>query len=240
MRLDAGTQIFLHSLSQLSCQSRKETKRLRDEMDVFVTEIGVSTRGASKNAASPDGDGGRTVEAQLGEAISACAGGDRHGVSRILAIEGDQLFGVARRMLGRSELAEEALHDAMIQVWTKAGQHHADHGSARGWIYAVLRNRCLNILRSEKRMSACSPDDLTALQDARQPTDDPYEWRMLPGSSRLRQCLDQIEPETRKGILLAHVSGYSHGEIAAIMKVPLGTAKSWIRRGLSRLRECLS
>lgn len=192
------------------------------------------------DAASPDGDGAHSIEAQLGEAISACAHGDRRGVSQILAIEGDRLFGVARRMLGRSELAEEAVQDALIQVWTKSGQHQADHGSARGWIYAILRNRCLNILRSEKRMSACSPDDLTALQDARQHTDDPYEWRMLPGSSRLRQCLDQIEPASRTGIMLAHVSGYSHGEIAAIMKVPLGTAKSWIRRGLSRLRECLS
>ncbi|WP_413773398.1 sigma-70 family RNA polymerase sigma factor [Aurantimonas coralicida] len=205
-----------------------------------MTEIGASKSDAPMRDAPRNDEVETTAESRLADALAACAGGDRHGVSRILSIEGGRLFGVARRMLGRGELAEEAVQDAMVQVWTKAEQYKADHGSARGWIYAILRNRCLNILRSEKRMSACAPDDMAALQDARQHTDDPYEWRMLPGSSRLRQCLDQIEPATRTGILLAHVSGYSHGEIAAIMKVPLGTTKSWIRRGLSRLRECLS
>lgn len=176
----------------------------------------------------------------LGAAIAACAGGDRDGIAQILSLEGDRLFAVAKRILGRVELAEEALQDAMIQIWRKADQHKADHGSARGWVYAILRNRCLSILRSEKRMSLLAPEDIVELQDARAIHDEPTEWRMLPGSSRLRHCLEQVEPATRTGILLAHLSGYSHGEVAAVLKVPLGTAKSWIRRGLLKLRECLS
>ncbi|MDQ0315697.1 sigma-70 family RNA polymerase sigma factor [Amorphus orientalis] len=185
-------------------------------------------------------DSAQSAEARLRAALVACARGDRSGVGEILAVEGRQLLGVARRMLQRNELAEEALQDAMVQIWRKASQFRADDGSARGWIYAVLRNRCLNILRDDRRLSLVSPEDLTAMQDARQEAADPDSWQRIPTSQRLRACLEALDDDVRQCILLAHISGYSHGEIAAIRRLPLGTAKSWIRRGLASLRECLS
>lgn len=180
------------------------------------------------------------AESRLSSALEACARGDQSGLGIILDTEGGRLLGLARRMLQRDELAEEALQDAMVRIWQKAGQFRAEHGSARGWIYAVLRNRCLNILRDGRRLAIVAPEDLTAMQDARQEAASPDLWQGLPGSDGLRACLEALEPETRRCILLAHVGGYSHGEIAALQRVPLGTAKSWIRRGLLSLRECLS
>lgn len=177
---------------------------------------------------------------RLEQALQACIQGRAEGIDAILEIEGPQLLGVARRILGRHDLAEEALQDAMVQVWRKCGQQHGAEGSARGWIYAVLKNRCLTILRDGRRLASLSPEELTRMQDARQDLVPDEGWQLLAGRGRLGECLDALDDPSRRAILLAHVAGYSHGEISARQGVPLGTAKSWIRRGLAALRECLS
>lgn len=177
---------------------------------------------------------------RLKEALLACAAGRQTGVDSILAIEGPQLLGVARRILQRADLAEEALQDAMVLVWRKAAQFDAAAGSARGWIYAILRNRCLNILRDGKRLAILAPADLASLQEARQQIVPPQDWEILAGSSRLRDCLQGLDQPSRHAILLAHVAGYSHADIASRQDMPLGTTKSLIRRGLHALKECLS
>jgi RNA polymerase sigma-70 factor (ECF subfamily) len=176
----------------------------------------------------------------LRNALLACAAGRNSGVTTILDCEGPQLLGVAYRILGRHDLAEEALQDAMLQIWRKAGQFDASHGSARGWIYAILRNRCLNILRDGKRLSILSPTDLATLQEHRQTVVPTEEWELLAGPSRLRNCLKGLDDSSRHIILLAHVAGFSQTEIAARQDMPLGTIKSLIRRGLHALKECLS
>lgn len=176
----------------------------------------------------------------LRRALADCAAGRDSGISVILDSEGPQLLGVARRMLRRHDLAEEALQDAMVQVWRKADQYNAASGSARGWIYAILRNRCLNILRDSKRLSILSPTDLAALQEGRQGVVPTEGWELLAGPSRIRDCLNGLDGQSRHCILLAHVAGFSHAEIASRQDVPLGTIKSLIRRGLHALKECLT
>jgi RNA polymerase sigma-70 factor (ECF subfamily) len=168
------------------------------------------------------------------------AAGQQAGINAILDSEGGQLLGIARRMLGRHDLAEDALQDAMVQVWRKAAQFDAQTGSARGWIYAILRNRCLNILRDSKRLSVLSPAELTTLQEHRQQVVPTEGWELLAGKSRLRDCLHTLDGHSRHAILLAHVAGFSHAEISTRQDVPLGTIKSLIRRGLLALKECLS
>ena len=185
----------------------------------------------------PAGEADR--RARLDDALARCAAGDWSGMEAVLALEGAQLLGVAIRMLGRRELAEEALHDALVQVWRGAGsRRHA--GAGRGWLYAILRNRCRNVLRSERRLTPLPPADLAAMQDARQLALAEEGWRLLAGPGRLRDCLEELDGRGRQAILLAHVSGCTHGEIAARLDAPIGTVKSWIRRGLRTLRDCLS
>ncbi|RJE80020.1 RNA polymerase subunit sigma [Paracoccus sp. JM45] len=176
----------------------------------------------------------------LRKALLDCAAGDNSGVTTILQCEGPQLLGVAYRILGRHDLAEEALQDAMLLVWRKAVQFDAAHGSARGWIYAILRNRCLNILRDGKRLSILSPADLAILQEHRQTVVPTENWELLAGPSRLRDCLKGLDDSSRQIILLAHVAGFSQSEIATRQDMPLGTIKSLIRRGLHALKECLT
>ncbi len=187
-----------------------------------------------------DADPSTALAQRLRSALAACAAGRHAGIDTILASEGPQLLGLARRMLGRADLAEDALQDAMVQIWRKADQFDAQTGSARGWIYAVLRNRCLNILRDTKRLSLLPPDDLAQLQDSRQQIVPPQDWEILAGPGRIRDCLRGLDGQSRHAILLAHVAGFSHAEIADRQSVPLGTVKSLIRRGLHALKECLT
>ncbi|QPM90893.1 sigma-70 family RNA polymerase sigma factor [Pseudooceanicola algae] len=177
---------------------------------------------------------------RLRDALFACAAGRNAGLDTILDSEGPQLLGVAHRILGRHDLAEEALQDAMLLIWRKARQFSADSGSARGWIYAILRNRCLNILRDGKRLSLLSPGDLATLQERRQAIVPTEDWEILAAPSRIRDCLKGLDGQSRHIILLAHVAGFSHAEIATRQDVPLGTIKSLIRRGLHALKDCLT
>jgi len=181
----------------------------------------------------PDPDG-----CEMTIALAGCARGDRSALRRIVDVEGSRLLGVATRMLRRRDLAEEAVQDALVQIWRKAGQFRAGQGSARGWVFAILRNRCLNILRDGARMSHVDADTLRDMQDGRQQASD-QAWDNL-GPMALRDCLGALDGSSRHAILLAYVGGYSHGEIAALQATPLGTCKSKIRRGLETLRGCLS
>lgn len=185
-------------------------------------------------------DNDRDGQQVIAVALAACVKGDHGGIDAILGAEGGRLLGVAMRMLGRRDLAEEALQDAMVQVWRKAAQFRAEDGSARGWVYAILRNRCLNILRDSRRLSFLDPAALAVMQEARQASVPDEDWQLLPGSTRLRDCLSRLDPNGRQAILLAYVSGLSQGEISGRLDVPLGTVKSWIRRGLDTLRGCLA
>ena len=177
---------------------------------------------------------------EIDAAILLCATGDRSGLSLIYEREAGRLVGVAQRLLRRRELAEDAVQDAFVQIWRKAGQFSPASGSGRGWIYAILRNRCLNMLRDGRREELMPVEELDDLRERQTVPDTDLELARLSTDSRLRACLDGLDPQKRDSILMAYCSGYTHGEIAGRLGVPLGTAKAWVRRGLSALRECMA
>lgn len=173
-------------------------------------------------------------------ALAACAAGDRDALRQIFDREAGKLVAVAQRIVRRRDLAEEVVQEAFIRIWTHAHQYAPDRGSARGWIYAIVRNRALNMLRDGKREDLVGEDRLEALQDSEQQEEIMAAWHRLDRDSRLKECLGGLDDTKRRGILMAYVGGYTHGEIAGRLKLPLGTAKSWIRRGLLSLRECMA
>jgi RNA polymerase sigma-70 factor (ECF subfamily) len=170
--------------------------------------------------------------------LNACARGDRPSLARLHAAEAARMIGVAERLLRRRALAEEAVQDAFVQVWRRASSFDAGKGSGRTWLYAVLRNRCLNILRSENRTDL--PGDNRVFERASEDDDPETVVAKLGEAGRLRACLQQLEPKRRQAIVLAYAHGLSHGELAGRLDLPLGTIKSWIRRGMATLKECLS
>jgi RNA polymerase sigma-70 factor (ECF subfamily) len=137
-------------------------------------------------------------------------------------------------------LAEEIVQEAFIVIWTKAHQYVPSQGSARGWIYAIVRNRALNALRDGAREELAPDETLAEIASAEEAHEADLAWSRLDAGSRLRECLAGLDDTKRRCILMAYVSGYTHGEIAGRLKTPLGTVKAWIRRGLSALRECMA
>ena len=176
----------------------------------------------------------------LADALFGCAKGDRQSLRLIFEREAPRLVAVAERIVRRRDLAEDVVQEAFIRIWTCAHQYAPERGSARGWIYAIVRNRALNMLRDGKREDLVAEDRLETLQETDQLEQIMAAWHRLDRNSRLRDCLGALDETKRQGILLAYVGGYSHGEIAGRLRIPLGTAKSWVRRGLASLRECMA
>lgn len=172
------------------------------------------------------------LEPEISAAIVRCAAGDKSALRLIYDLEAARMIGVAIRILRRRDLAEEATHDAFMRIWRGARSFDASRGSARAWLYTIVRNQALTILRDERRFDPEQP------ADGESPQPD-LALQRLPESSALRQCLQQLEASRRNAIVLAYVHGFSHGELAGRLGMPLGTIKSWIRRGLASLQECM-
>jgi len=170
-------------------------------------------------------------------AIAACARGDRAALNRLYQREAARMLGVAQRIVKRRPLAEEAVQDAFVQVWRKAASFDPALGSGRTWLYAILRNRALNILRDESRTDLVG--ESTAFDRASEDDDPETIVAKLSDAGALKRCLQTLDEKRRAAILLAYAHGLSHGELAERLSMPLGTVKSWIRRSLGALKECL-
>lgn len=170
-------------------------------------------------------------------ALLACAGGDKSALQALYDVEAPRMIGAAFRLLKQHTLAEDAVHDAFLNIWSKAASFNPDLGSGRAWIYAVLRNRALNMLRSEDRVDYTADIEQFGLMSDEE--DPEAVVSRLSDASALRRCLEQLDAKRRSAIVLAYIHGLSHGELAGRLNVPLGTMKSWIRRGLLALKECL-
>jgi len=176
-------------------------------------------------------------EGEIEAALLACAAGDKTALRRIYEAESPRMLGVAQRLLKRRALAEEAVQDTFVLIFRHAARFDPERGAGLTWIYAILRNRSLSILRDEKRTET---SDTPIAEETASEEDDPETvMAKLSDASALRACLERLPPQRRGLVLLAFVQGLTHGEIAGRLKLPLGTVKSWIRRSLLSLKECL-
>lgn len=171
-------------------------------------------------------------------ALLACARGERFALRALYEHEARWLLGVALRIVRDRERAEDVLHDAFMQVWQHAATFDPALGSARGWIYTVVRHAALKAARDPGRLQVLDVAELTALSDAQQ-RDDADDDRGLDADS-LERCLQRLDAQRRACVVHAFVDGYTHEQIAARLATPLGTVKSWIKRSLASLKECLS
>ena len=137
------------------------------------------------------------------------------------------------RVLGDIDLAEEAVQDAFMRLWRSARTYDPQKGAARSWLYAILRNCALTVLRDESRFTT----DEDIAEEAAPMTENALA--RLPETSALRRCLERLDASRRAVVVLAYVHGLSHGELAGKLGVPLGTVKSWVRRSLISLQECM-
>jgi RNA polymerase sigma-70 factor (ECF subfamily) len=166
---------------------------------------------------------------------------DRAAFERVYRATCAHLLGVAFRILNNRERAEEVLQEAFMNVWHSAGGYNASVAGPMTWLINVVRNKAIDALRSGKteRASTSSLDEeamAVAADEARQP-----QALLDESLTRLRinGCMGELAASQRQALALAYYRGMVHTEIAEALRVPLGTAKAWVRRGLDKLRACL-
>src|SRR6267154_6672456 len=196
------------------------------------------TRAASHSAAA-QGDTYPSCETDLDyeTALLECAAGSQSAVGKIYAREKVQLRAVARRIVHDTSRAEDVVHDAFAQILRYAKNFDPARGSARGWIYAIVRNTALKVQENARRELALEEDTLNAICEREQTVPNPAS--SILDSMALRTMLDQLEPSRRASLLLAIIDGRTHEEIAEYLQVPVVTVKAWIRRELMAMRRRL-
>jgi RNA polymerase sigma-70 factor (ECF subfamily) len=151
------------------------------------------------------------------------------------------LYAVALRILREPATAEETLQEAFVSVWHHAGSYSPAKSQPQTWLASIIRNRCLDRLRRRE------PDTVTLTRNDDDPEIDlpaegrtPVEMLLAAAEAKsVRDCVDRLEGGQKQAIALAFYQGLSHAEVALHLGQPLGTVKSWVRRGLGRLKECL-
>jgi RNA polymerase sigma-70 factor (ECF subfamily) len=173
---------------------------------------------------------------QDAELIARCAGQDRSAFRELYARWSARLHGVALRITRDPGLASDATHDAFVQVWQQAGRFDPSLGEAGSWLMSLARYRALDLMRRRGReVLGHEPAADVADREA-----DPLTQLMASADgSALQRCLDLLSAERRRLVVLAFVEGFSHSQLASRLSLPIGTVKSWIRRSLLSLRECL-
>jgi RNA polymerase sigma-70 factor (ECF subfamily) len=177
------------------------------------------------------------AEADLGDLLARCGFGDRAAFRSLYAAASPKLFGVALRILNNRGDAEEVVQEAFVKIWRGAGRFEAGRGSAMGWLVSIARNQAIDALRARKA-PARDISDLPELAD-HGPTP---EASALGADERRRiaGCLGELPADRAAAVRGAYLEGWSYEELARRFDVPLNTMRTWLRRSLLKLRECLT
>ena len=184
-------------------------------------------------------DGTQPAEPQTPEALLAqVALGNRAAFAALYRATANRLFGICLRVLGDRAEAEEVLQEVYTAVWRKAAQYDARQGTVMSWLGIAARNRAIDRLRERPARGALGALDLAAALADPAPSPE-QEAQASNDRARLASCLEQLEPRRRSLIREAFFGGFTYEELARRTQAPLGSVKSWVRRGLLQLRACL-
>lgn len=175
------------------------------------------------------------MEDPIAELIQKCAAQDRVAFRQLYRDSSAKLMGVVLRILRERSEAEDALQEVYTRVWTKSGRYDATKGRGMTWLIAIARNLAIDRLRV--RTETTGDDDMETIRD-RAPR---AEIRVIAKGEarRLADCFGTLEPERADAVRGAYLAGLSYVDLAARHAVPLNTMRTWLRRSLLKLRECL-
>lgn len=216
-----------------TCRKQNISKKIND---FDMTEATLQWYYSSKSRVN-----GPSVKQQdpYADLLMQCAQGNQTAFSKLYSESSGQLLAVSSRVLRSRELGEDALQDAYIKIWNKASSFDSSKASGMTWMTTIVRNRCLDILRAQKvrpQETDIEYEGLDFTDEALGP-DDKSGLNIM--TRRVLKCMDGLQENQKKAILMAYYYGMTHEEIAAKLDSPLGTVKAWVRRGVVRLKECL-
>jgi RNA polymerase sigma factor (sigma-70 family) len=179
-----------------------------------------------------------TNRSLIATALGRIPAGDRAALQIVYRLTSAKLFGVCLRILGERGEAEDALQEVYVTVWRKAADFDANRASPMTWLIAIARNRSIDRLRVSRRSRNMDPIDAAAeIADVRLSADSAMEASQ--NLVRLHGCLGRLASHERAALRGAFFDGNTYEDLAARMKVPLGTMKSWIRRAMIKLKACM-
>lgn len=177
------------------------------------------------------------ARARLVEALLATGREDRSAFQQLYRLTRAKLFGICLRICGERQGAEDVLQEVYLIIWRRAGGYEPGRSSPITWLATIARNRAIDWRRAHPGRGEVAVEAAAGVAD---PAPDATSGLLGEEENRrLRDCLDELEQQQRESIRTAFFSGVTYAELATRRGVPLGTVKSWIRRGLQRLRDCL-
>jgi len=173
---------------------------------------------------------------ELTPLLRAIAAGDRSALSTLYERTSAKVYGIILRVLRSESDAEEVLQEVFLSVWRNAGRFEEGRASPITWLCVLARNRAIDRLRRRQLPTTSIEAAYDIALDERSALD---RLEATQEAGRLRTCLDELEERSRSMIEAAFLDGSTYCQLAEREGVPLGTMKSWIRRGLQRLKGCL-
>lgn len=175
----------------------------------------------------------------VADLLARIAGGDRAALAELYRATSAKLMGVCLRILPDRGESEDALQEVYLTVWRKAAAFDRARGvSPITWLATIARNKAIDRLRARPAVVGVSAE--TALADTPDPALHPQqELERSQEAARLSRCIDELEAHAALAIRTAFFEGVTYEALATRLGAPVGTVKSWIRRGLARIRACL-
>lgn len=176
--------------------------------------------------------------AHIEDAIARCALGDRSAFAALYQATSGKLFSVALRVLNDRAEAEDALQEIFVKIWHNAEKYAANGLSPMTWLITVARNHAIDRLRARKA-GGTSVDEYVDILPDKGPGPEGAAIAASE-SARIMSCLGELEPDRAEAVQRAYLDGETYKELASSFDVPLNTMRTWLRRSLIKLRDCLS
>ncbi len=171
----------------------------------------------------------------LEQILDRVSAGDERSFNILYDETSGKIFAIALMMLRNKALAEEAVQETYLKIWRSATQYSAAKGSPMAWLTTIVRRQAIDKIRSLNRQDKIEE----ALGEEAELVADAMARRHDDVNDQIWFCLGELAPEKAKLILMAFFSGYTHEELSTNTRIPLGTVKSSIRRGLTSLKICM-
>jgi len=172
----------------------------------------------------------------IAELISRTALQDRAAFGELYRLTSAKLFGVCLRVLKDRAEAEEALQEIYVKIWRRASTYAANQYSPISWLVVVARNHAIDIVRARKPEEVELDDVHDMADDAKTPEEEAIN---ASDGRQIDLCMGELEARRADAVRGAYVEGYSYQELADRFEIPVNTMRTWLRRSLAKLKECL-
>ena len=174
----------------------------------------------------------------LAEDLARCARGEQKALKHLYQLTSAKLYAVILRILKDKELSEDCLQQAFIKIWQASSSYNSSKAAPMTWMNTIARNQALDHLRKLNREPQMETETLDLQVDQSSTQEQMATDRQ--GSQEVHRCLKTLNDNQRRCLELSYFDGMTHQSLSDQLEVPIGTVKTWIRRGLMRLKECMT